>query len=287
MAYRIVLRQDTSANWTGNNPILLSGEFGFETDTNFLKLGDGINQWTALSYFEPGPQGIEGGGLFTITNSGQNYLIEGYNGFNPPLTLTRGQNYYFDVSGLAAHPFALRGASGATGAVPGTTNNNPVNGNFGTTTLIQYRVPDDAPASIVYQCVTHPGAMVAPIFLVDQNGATGATGATGPDTSIIPNIVKASDHTFELSDVNKLIIGASAAPLVFTVPLNSTTSFLTGSQIFIARGLGPTAIGPLGVTGAAGVDIYATGFDLGPLPYTNATLIKQDTNSWYLFGDLN
>ena len=98
--------------------------------------------------------------------------------------------------------------------------------------------------------------------------------------------MKAADYTFELSDVNKLIIGASASPLIFTVPSNSTTSFLTGSQIFIARGLG-AAIGQLGVTGAVGVNIYATGLDLGPFPYASATLLKQDTDSWYLFGDLN
>jgi hypothetical protein len=48
MAYRIVLRQDTSANWTTNNPTLLSGEFGFETNTNLLKLGNGIDPWITL-----------------------------------------------------------------------------------------------------------------------------------------------------------------------------------------------------------------------------------------------
>jgi len=57
MAYRIVLRQDTAANWTSNNPTLLSGEFGFETNTNRLKLGDGVRPWTTLEYFQSGPTG--------------------------------------------------------------------------------------------------------------------------------------------------------------------------------------------------------------------------------------
>lgn len=60
MAYRIVLRQDTAENWTENDPILLSGEFGFETDTNKLKLGNGRDKWTDLSYFQPGPTGPTG-----------------------------------------------------------------------------------------------------------------------------------------------------------------------------------------------------------------------------------
>lgn len=57
MAYRIVLRQDLAENWNSNNPTLLSGEFGFETDTNLLKLGNGIDPWVTLEYFQPGPTG--------------------------------------------------------------------------------------------------------------------------------------------------------------------------------------------------------------------------------------
>ncbi len=49
MAYRILLRRDTSANWTENNPVLSSGEPGFEIDTNLLKIGDGSNPWNDLS----------------------------------------------------------------------------------------------------------------------------------------------------------------------------------------------------------------------------------------------
>jgi hypothetical protein len=60
MAYRIVLRQDTSTNWTSNNPTLLSGEFGFETNTYNLKLGNGVSTWTSLPYWNSivaGPAG--------------------------------------------------------------------------------------------------------------------------------------------------------------------------------------------------------------------------------------
>lgn len=60
MAYRIVLRQDTSENWETYDPILLSGEFGFETETNLVKLGDGIRPWNELEYWTPGPTGATG-----------------------------------------------------------------------------------------------------------------------------------------------------------------------------------------------------------------------------------
>lgn len=50
MADRIKLRRDTAANWTATNPVLAQGEPGFETDTDFLKVGDGVTPWSALGY---------------------------------------------------------------------------------------------------------------------------------------------------------------------------------------------------------------------------------------------
>ena len=49
---RIRLRRDTAANWTAENPVLLLGEVGFETDTRKLKLGDGTTAWNSLLYVQ-------------------------------------------------------------------------------------------------------------------------------------------------------------------------------------------------------------------------------------------
>lgn len=46
----IKFRRDTAANWTSVNPVLASGEAGFETDTNKLKLGNGTSAWNSLPY---------------------------------------------------------------------------------------------------------------------------------------------------------------------------------------------------------------------------------------------
>ena len=43
-------RRDTATNWTNNNPTLLGGEIGYETDTGYLKIGDGSTAWTSLAY---------------------------------------------------------------------------------------------------------------------------------------------------------------------------------------------------------------------------------------------
>jgi len=63
MAYRILLRRDTSANWSANNPVLASGEPGYETDTYRMKIGDGTTQWLSLPYYVGGigPTGADGG----------------------------------------------------------------------------------------------------------------------------------------------------------------------------------------------------------------------------------
>ena len=52
MANTIQHKRGTAANWTSANPTLAVGEFGYETDTGKLKLGDGSTAWSALGYFE-------------------------------------------------------------------------------------------------------------------------------------------------------------------------------------------------------------------------------------------
>ena len=47
---RIQLRRDTAANWVANNPILLSGELGIETDTLKFKIGNG-SRWNAITSY--------------------------------------------------------------------------------------------------------------------------------------------------------------------------------------------------------------------------------------------
>ena len=47
---KILLRNDTSANWKTKNPVLENGELGIETDTRLMKFGDGTSTWTKLNY---------------------------------------------------------------------------------------------------------------------------------------------------------------------------------------------------------------------------------------------
>lgn len=48
---KIQIRNDAAADWTSNDPTLLVGELGYETDTGKFKIGDGVTAWTSLAYF--------------------------------------------------------------------------------------------------------------------------------------------------------------------------------------------------------------------------------------------
>ena len=54
MATKIQIRRDTASDWTSTNPTLAAGEFGWESDTNKFKIGDGATAWTSLAYASDG-----------------------------------------------------------------------------------------------------------------------------------------------------------------------------------------------------------------------------------------
>lgn len=48
---RMQHRRATSTSWTSSNPVLSAGELGFESDTGYFKIGDGVTAWNSLLYF--------------------------------------------------------------------------------------------------------------------------------------------------------------------------------------------------------------------------------------------
>ena len=69
MALKIQLRRDVAANWTANNPLLLNGEIGIETDTLKFKIGNGTQRWNSLSSYALKPG--EPNGVATLDSSGK------------------------------------------------------------------------------------------------------------------------------------------------------------------------------------------------------------------------
>lgn len=113
---KIKQRYDTASNWTTNNPVLLAGEFGIESDTKKIKIGDGTTDWISLNYAidlknKMDKENPTGTGSFSlnrqpISSIGQYSTAEGING---------------TASGLASH--AEGNQTFATGAFSHTEGN--------------------------------------------------------------------------------------------------------------------------------------------------------------------
>lgn len=62
MAVQIQIRRGDAADWTSADPTLAEGELGVELDTGKFKIGNGVDEWTALSYAiaQDGADGTDG-----------------------------------------------------------------------------------------------------------------------------------------------------------------------------------------------------------------------------------
>jgi hypothetical protein len=92
-----------------------------------------------------------------------------------------------------------------------------------------------------------------------------------------------ASYTLVLADADKLVEMNVGTANDLTIPLNSSVAFVTGTQILLAQyGAGQTTIVP-----TSGVTVRSNGAKLKlNVQYSGATLIKIDTDEWYLFGDI-
>ena len=97
-------------------------------------------------------------------SSDYKFTAEGLQGFDPTLTLVRGKTYEFDIT-AGGHPFWIKTVN-STGTgnsySDGVTNNGATNG------TIIFKVPEDAPDQLYYNCQIH-SSMNGIIKIVDSN----------------------------------------------------------------------------------------------------------------------
>jgi len=112
---------------------------------------------------------------------------------------------------------------------------------------------------------------------------------TVPNTVVLDNLLvrnaspTSTSYTLLLSDSGKLVELNNGSAIQMTVPLDSQAAFPIGSQINIVQ----TGTGQVTVVPTGGVTVNATpGLKLRT-QWSTATLVKRDTNTWLLFGDIS
>lgn len=129
--------------------------------------------------------------------------------------------------------------------------------------------------------ITHSGgAAVKHVFVSEALNAFEA----GLNETIPLNAQTGTSYTLAATDAGDLVTLTNASAITLTVPTNASVPFAIGTQITIAR----AGSGSLTVAGDTGVTVSsANSFLKLRSQWSAATLIKTNTNSWILIGDLS
>jgi hypothetical protein len=197
---RIVARRKTAAAWTSSAEVLLAGEFGVETDTLKVKVGDGVTAWGSLAYHgaSAAPTGTAGGDL---TGSYPNPTLAAVGTAGTYGDGTHVAQLTTDSKGrvTAVTPVAITGAAPSgtaggdlTGTYPNptvakvngvTVTGTPASGNIlraTGSTAAAWGTPTATPVSLTYGATTNTDASLGALFRVTLTGDTTLAAPTNP-----------------------------------------------------------------------------------------------------------
>jgi len=124
------------------------------------------------------------------------------------------------------------------------------------------------------------GATVKHVFVSEALNAFEA----GLNETIPLNTQTGTTYTLVVGDAGDLVTLTNASPITLTVPTNASVAFAIGTQITIVQ----SGAGKVTVAGAVGVTVNSAENYLSLRSQWSAgTLIKTNTNSWILIGDIN
>lgn len=114
-------------------------------------------------------------------------------------------------------------------------------------------------------------------------------GSVSPSTALALNAQTGTTYTFVLTDANNTLVTASnVSAQTYSIPTNANVAYPTGSQINIIQiGAGQVTINA--VTSGTTTVLSAGATAASPklrTQYSMATLIKVDTDKWYVVGDI-
>mgnify|MGYP003627526032 FL=1 len=126
--------------------------------------------------------------------------------------------------------------------------------------------------------------------IAEDDGAGGyaSKGITGEEikgaiTKVGKNSQSGTAYTLVLTDRDKLLEVNNASDITLTLPTNASVAFPIGTQILIVQ----SGAGQCTFTAPVGVNLYAEDSKVKTVgQYAMSTLVKCDTDSWYLGGNL-
>lgn len=215
---------------------------------------------------------------------------------------------------VTSNPTIVIPGTGTSGhVVPYLDGNNTWSGtngftsttNSGTLAVTGVATFTAAPVGPTASADTSTTALATTAFVINQassstpaanNGATVGTSkryaradhAHDPDSSksAITRTVNAQSgttYTFVLTDAGNVVTGSNASATSFTIPLNASVAFPTGTQIDIAQ----IGAGKLTVVATGGVTINSVNsFKSLSTQYASGSIIKTATDTWLLMGSL-
>jgi hypothetical protein len=244
---QIQVRRGTAAQWTSANPTLSSGEFGFETDTNKLKCGNGSTAWNSLAYIATDGDitgvtagtGLTGGGTSgTVTVS-----------LSTPVAVADGGT---GITSLGTGVATFLGTPSSTNLAAALTDE----------TGTGVAVFNDSP-TILNPIITQPQA--TPTF--SANAYTLVAGDAG-DILLASNGSTAGTINIPTDASVNFAIGTQIT--ILNVGTGLITVQATTSGTTTVRSTGGTATAPK-----------------CRAQYSAMTLWKQAANLWYAFGDIS
>ena len=168
---RIQAREDTLAQWVLYNPRLSVAEFGFESDTGMLKIGDGVTYWNDLEYFTGNPDE-------TITWRTPDHALSDYTGSGSLVwTVAAGD--------VTTYAYVIRGRTMTvsfhivTSTTTGTASNIlmvkiPLAKQAAKVMQGHARIIDDGGAAVLGYCQVDVSGTVIQVFKADQSNYSAA-----------------------------------------------------------------------------------------------------------------
>lgn len=282
---QIQTRRGTAAQWTSANPTLAAGEWGYETDTGKVKIGNGSTAWNSLSYNGAGTvtsitagTGLSGG---TISSSGTIAIDSTVVTLSGSQTLTNKTLTSPVISSISN-----------TGTLTLPTSTDTLVGRATTDTLTNKTL-----TSPVISTITNTGTLTLPTStdtLVGRATTDTLTNKTLTNViytqALLTPTFSANAYTLVLGDQGDILLASNGGTAgTINIPTNASVAFPTGTQITIIQ----TGSGQLTIQAAtpATTTINSTGAtSTAPKlrsQNSSATLIKSATDTWYVIGDIS